>query len=448
MKPLLLTALAVVGAIVGLVSRARADSSAIPPAIIHHELVVQGPLRYDTDFPALKYGGEAKHNRIARLQERLERGEVKLEFKPGRGYLDSLLKNLAIDPSSQLLVYSKTSLQAEFIRGANPRALYFNDDTSIGWENGAPLIEVMTVDSDLGIVFYAFPNRAEGAQRFDREGGRCLNCHDRYGMMGGGTPIFVETSTLSDVNGLILKPDDIVAVDDRTPIAQRWAGWYVTGRSGKQTHLGNIQAHNVGDLAKLDQVKRANLDTLDSLFDTHPYITDKSDIVALLVLEHESTVYNLITRLRFKLSTIPEQEAERTPQQTRMIQGLSEKLVQSLVFIGAAPLGDAVNGSSGFDSWFQAQGPRDSNGHSLRELDLRNRVFKYPLSFLIYSAAFDGLPQPTRAYVYQRLNAVLSGQDVSRVYAGLPAAEKKTALEILRATKLEFSASLSQSTDK
>ena len=436
----ILLALAVVGATAGLVSAAHADSKSVPSAIIHHELVVQGPLRYDTDFPTLKYGGEAKHNRIARLQERLERGEVKLEFKSGRGYLDSLLKNLDIDPSSQLLVYSKTSLQADFIRGANPRALYFNDDTSIGWENGAPLIEVMTVDSDLGVVFYALSNHEEGGQRFDREGGRCLNCHDRYGMMGGGTPIFVETSTLSDVNGLVLKPDEIISVDDQTPIAQRWAGWYVTGQSGKQTHLGNIQAHNAGDLAKLDQVKRTNLDTLDGLFDTDPYITDKSDIVALLVLEHESTVYNFITRLRFKLSTIPEQEAQRTPQQARMIQGLSEKLVQSLVFIGAAPLADAVKGSSGFDSWFQAQGPRDPGGRSLRDLDLRNRVFKYPLSFLIYSAAFDGLPQATRAYVYQRLNAVLSGQDTSRVYASLPAAEKQAALEILRATKAEFSA--------
>ena len=443
MKSILL-ALAVVGATVGLVSPAEADSKSVPSAIIHHELVVQGPLRYDTDFPALKYGGEAKHNRISRLQERLERGEVKLEFKPGRGYLDSLLKSLDIDPSSQLLVYSKTSLQADFIRGANPRALYFNDDTSIGWENGAPLIEVMAMDSDLGVVFYALPNREDSPQKFDREGGRCLNCHDRYGMMGGGSPIFVETSTLSDVNGLILKPDDIITVDDQTPIAQRWAGWYVTGQSGKQTHLGNIQAHSVGDLAKPDQVKRTSLDTLDGLFDTHPYITNKSDIVALLVLEHESTVYNLITRLRFKLSTIPEQEAQRTPQEARMIQGLSEKLVQALVFIGAAPLGDVVKGSSGFDSWFQAQGPRDSGGRSLRELDLRNRVFKYPLSFLIYSAAFDGLAQPSRAYVYQRLNAVLSGQDTSRVYAGLPAAEKQTALEILRATKPEFTASLNR----
>src|SRR5215469_318249 len=202
-KQRLLLLLAMIGVVAGL-SAAVAAGTSVPPGILHHTEVVQGALRYDTEYPDIKYSGEAKHNRVARLEEKLERGEVKLEFGPGRGYLDSLLKNLEIDPSSQLLVYSKTSLQSDFINGATPRAMYFNDDTSISWEKGAPIIEVVSMDSDLGPVFYTIQNHEGEGQGFDREGSRCLNCHDRYGMMGGGVPIFVETSSLVDVQGLIL----------------------------------------------------------------------------------------------------------------------------------------------------------------------------------------------------------------------------------------------------
>jgi hypothetical protein len=415
----------------------------VAPAILHHTEVVQGALRYDTEYPAMNYSGEAKHNRVARLQERLERGEVKLEFAPGRGYLDSLIKNLDIDPSSQLLVYSKTSLQSDFIRGATPRALYFNDDTSVSWENGAPLIEIAAMDSELGPVFYSLQNHSGDSPRgFDREGSRCLNCHDRYGMMGGGVPIFVETSSLVDVGGLILKPDDVITVDDDTPIAQRWAGWYVTGHSGTQTHLGNIQVHSVKELDDLDRVRKVNLDSLDGLFDTKPYITGKSDIVALLVLEHESTIYNMITRMRFRASKVQLQNGEISPRDAHMEQAMADKLLQAMLFVGAAPLADRITGSSGFDAWFQKQGPRDHLGRSLRELDLKTRLFKYPLSFLIYSPAFDNLPDNMRTRIYERLAQVLTGADTSSTFSSVSASDRQAILGILKDTKPQFAAYL------
>lgn len=416
----------------------------VAPAILHHTEVVQGALRYDTDYPAMNYSGEAKHNRVARLQERLEKGEAKLEFVPGRGYLDSLIKNLGIDPSSQLLIYSKTSLQSDYIRGATPRALYFNDDSSVTWEDGAPLIEIAAMDSQLGPVFYSLQNHADNAspRGFDREGSRCLNCHDRYGMMGGGVPIFVETSSLVDVGGLILKPDDVITVDDDTPIAQRWAGWYVTGHSGSQVHLGNIQVHSVKELDNLDRVRKINLDSLDGLFDTKPYITGKSDIVALLVLEHESTIYNMITRMRFRASKVQLENGQMSARDAHMEQVMSDKLLQAMMFVGAAQFGDRISGSSGFDVWFQKQGPWDTRGRSLRELDLKTRLFKYPLSFLIYSPAFDALPDNMRNRVYERLAEVLTGADTSGTFAAISLSERQTILEILKDTKPQFAAYL------
>ena len=435
----------------GLVAGLALAEPQVAPAILHHTEVVQGALRYDTEYPAMNYSGEAKHNRVARLQERLEKGEAKLEFAPGRGYLDSLIKNLDIDPSSQLLVYSKTSLQSDFIRGATPRALYFNDDASVSWEDGAPLIEIAAMDSQLGPVFYSLQNHQDdpdhpGGQShhgdsprgFEREGSRCLNCHDRYGMMGGGVPIFVETSSLVDVGGLILKPDDVITVDDDTPIAQRWAGWYVTGHSGSQVHLGNIQVHSAKELDDLDRVRKTNLDSLEGLFDTKPYLTGKSDIVALMVLEHESTIYNMITRMRFRASKVKLENGQPSARDEHMEMAMSDKLLQSMLFVGAATLGDKITGSSGFDVWFQKQGPRDHAGRSLRELDLKTRLFKYPLSFLIYSPAFDALPDNMRSHVYQRLAQVLTGADTSSTFASVSAGDRKAILEILKDTKPEF----------
>ena len=68
------------------------------------------PLRYDVEYPAVAYSERPRSNRVAALEARLMDGTVELEFRPGRGYLDSLLAALDIDVASQLLVFSKTSL--------------------------------------------------------------------------------------------------------------------------------------------------------------------------------------------------------------------------------------------------------------------------------------------------------------------------------------------------
>ena len=257
-------------------------------------------LPYDSEYPTIGYSGTPTHNPIARLQARLSRGEVTLEFKPPRGYLDSVLKNLGIDPASQLLVYSKSSLQVQWVTAAAPRALYFNDDTYAGWVQSVGLLEFVTMDSRLGPVFYTMTNQKDSAPDFARETLRCLDCHDKFALQGGGVPMFLVTSNYVDVNGLTLRPFAASEVTDQTPLALRWGGWYVTGHQGDLAHLGNLQVHEARELDHLDKVRRGNLESVAGLLDTRPYLTDKSDIVALLVFEHQSTVYNLITRVNFK----------------------------------------------------------------------------------------------------------------------------------------------------
>jgi hypothetical protein len=430
---------------------ATAISSAAPRG------AVVSALRYDADYPVIGYADRPAHNAIARLEERLERGETRLEFVPGRGYLDSLLQTLGIDRGSQTLVYSKTSLQFELIRAATPRAIYFDDDTYVAWIPDTKIIEISTMDSAVGPVFYTLPNLDPSAVRFDRETLRCLTCHDTFSLMGGGVPRFLFMSSPVTVSGEPLASDISIETTDATPIQERWGGWYVTGKHDGLAHLGNIQASDPvkspAPFASLKVSRPGTLEKLDGLFDTRPYLTNRSDVVALLVLEHQVYIENLITRANFKARTLVAREndgqaddslawAQLPPKAQPMIKAMLEPLVKALLLVDAAPLPGRIAGNSGFDAWFQAQGPRDHQGRSLRELDLKTRLFRYPLSYMVYSAGFEGLPGYAREYVYGRLAEVLSGHDQGAAYAHLSNADRATLLEILTATKPGFAAAV------
>ena len=437
----------------GALSPAAPTVAGLPP--------VATSLRYDTDYPLIGYAGRPTHNTIARLQDRLDKGETKLKFIPGRGYLDSLLQTVGIDPSSQTLVYSKTSLQIDLIRAATPRAIYFDDDTYVAWMPGTRFLEVSTMDSALGPVFYTLPNRDPSTTHFDRETLRCLTCHDTFSLMGGGVPRFLFMSSPVTVTGEPLTTEISVETTDATPLQERWGGWYVTGKPNGLMHLGNIQmtgpVKGVTDFANLKVNRPGTLEKLTGVFDTQPYRTDRSDVVALLVLEHQVYIEDLITRASYKARTLAARENddqsadslswEQLPAKARpMVKALLEPLVKALLQVDAASFPGKIAGNSGFDNWFQAQGPRDTQGRSLRELDLSTRLFRYPLSYMIYSAGFDGLPGYAKEYVYGRLRDVLSGRDRRGPYSRLSDADRATVLEILTATKPAFVAAMQNTT--
>jgi hypothetical protein len=121
---------------------------------------------------------------------------------------------------------------------------------------------------------------------------------------------------------------------------------------------------------------------------------------------------------------------------------LTEPLVEALLCSGEAVLTSPVQGSSGFAATFQAKGPRDPQGRSLRELDLQTRLLRHPLSYLVYSRAFESLPEPAKAQLYRRFVAVLSGEDRSERFAHLSEDDRRASLEILAATQPELAAVL------
>ena len=407
-------------------------------------------LRYDFDYPLIGYSETPTHNAFARLQQKLDKGKVKLEWRAPRGYLDSLLKALNIDESSQSLVFSKTSLEIAYITEKTPRAIYFDDETYVAWVQGAPSLELMAVDSVIGPVFYTLPNRDPTiAAQLERETLRCLNCHDSFSLAGGGVPHFLMVSTYAGIDGDHAQRSASIDTSDSTPMKNRWGGWYVTGHNGDQPHLGNIVIKTQQDLDHIDSLRQADIDTLKGVFDTKPYLTDKSDNVALMVLAHQVTVHNLITRANFKSRTIAAREVDPatnpaprwedfSPRIQKAMTSIFEPLVRGLLNADAATFARPMAGSSGFDAWFQKQGPKDPRGRSLRELDLNTRLFRYPLSYLIYSDGFEGLPEYGKRYVYTRLAQVLRGQDASIALPALSTADRQAMLEILSTTKPAF----------
>jgi hypothetical protein len=399
-------------------------------------------LTYDKEYPVIHYERTPTHNAIARLQQRVAAGQVKLTYTSPRGYLDSLLAALNIDASSQVLVYSKTSLQTGAISATTPRALYFDTDTYVGYVQGSRNLELATMDSELGQVFYTLPNHEAPTLQLQRETLTCLACHDTYELSGGGVPRFLLMSSYVNIRGDQLTHEDNILTTDETPMESRWGGWYVTGQTGKQKHVGNILVKQVQELVKLDSVRRENIDSLDGLFDTKPYLTDKSDVVALLVLQHQETVQNLLTRANFEvrnaLAQVGQKSGALTPKTTEALHGYLDDLAKAMLFGDAAPFIDTIRGNSGFTAWFQKQGIKDPQGRSLRDLDLRTRLLRYPLSYLVYSPSFDALPDYARDYVFGRFAAVLQGRDVSASFTFMSAADRRDTLQVLTATKPAF----------
>ena len=405
-------------------------------------------LPYDTEYEVMEYSTRVPTDPVARLQQKIDSGEVKLQFDAKSGYLNSLLRHLGIPVASQILVFSKTSFQTNLISPQTPRAIYFGEDVYIGWLRDGPVVEVSAVDPRLGPVFYTLSQTKSEDPRFERQMHLCLRCHDSYSLTGGGVPRYIMGSGFTDPSGQLVSHERWHLTTDQSPLDRRWGGWYVTGSHGKQRHMGNLIAKDAADAARLDLALGANLRDLSQRIDTGPYLGKHSDIVALMVIEHQVQVQNLITRVNYDtraaLHQLTNQEPESDPDHPsdatlKRIESIAEPLVKAMLFVDAVQLSAPIAGTSGFSAEFVSQGPRDERGRSLRQLDLTERLFQYPCSYLIYSEAFDALPEVTRNYVYRRFREVLGGQDRSAEFSHLSVAAREAIGEILAETKPDFS---------
>ena len=385
--------------------------------------------------PAIAYTKAPLANAVADLNTKLADGSAQLKFDGRSGYLQSALAALQLPVDSQVLVFSPNSLQAKRINQSNPRALFFNDRVALGWVRDGDVIEVAAHDDAQGTVFYTLEQRAPAASagppQFKR-GFICLGCHVAGDTLG--VPGLLMFSALAPPDGSGF--GRFVTMDHRTPVDQRWGGWFVTGNTGSAAHRGN-------EATALDPSRRRGLRSADGLFDLDGYPTASSDIASLLVLSHQTHMMNLLTRIGWEARAAdPTLHApftssrEQDARIAQMMRGIATEVVDYLLFVDEAPLPEPVQGSSAFLERFSSAGPRDMAGRSLHELDLRRRLLKYPCSYLIYSPAFDALPAAAKAPLYQRMWEVLSGAERGERYrSALSRADRQAIVEILRETK-------------
>jgi hypothetical protein len=371
------------------------------------------------EHPAIQYSSRPTHDAIAELDRKVQAGEVKLTFDSKLGYLRSVMAALDLPVESQTLVYSPTSVQTEFINELTPRALYFNDTASVGWVNGGDLLELSALDPEQGEIFWALKQQSREKPQFVRTR-QCLQCH--YSTSTSGVPglFFMSMLPLSDNQNEYAQG---WPVDDRTPIEDRWGGWYVTGAQAPARHLGNVQVNH----APKSYVRLPAAPVLANAkgkIANDTYLTPYSDVVALLVLNHQGRMVDLLTRLGW--------EARISSPQVRNI---AHDVADYMLFTEEVNLPRPVKGNSGFAELFSSKGPRDKQGRSLRDLDLAHRLMRYPCSYMIYSPMFDALPAPAKEMVYARLWEILSGKDRDQKYARLSPADRTAVIEILRDTK-------------
>jgi hypothetical protein len=396
-----------------------------------------GTFMGSTDDPAIRYSTAPLNNAVVDVNRKLQEGAAQLTFDGRSGFLRSALEALQIPVDSQLLVFSRLSLQGRRVNEQNPRALFFNDRVALGWVRGGDVLEVAAHDESNGVVFYTLEQRADaatGPPRFKRAF-ECLGCH-RAGNTLGVPGLLMFSTTRPEPSEFSGLPRP---VDQDDPLKQRFGGWFVTGSTGSTPHMGN-------DVAALDGRHSRELASVEGLFDADGYRALSSDIVAHLVLTHQAGMTNLLTRAGWEaraadpslhppFAPAPGEEASIAI----MMAGVAREVVDYLLFVDETPLTDRIRGGSGFAERFSATGPRDRKGRSLYELDLNRRLMKYRCSYLIYSPAFDALPPVAKDPIYRRMWEVLSGQEQDPRYrSALSLADRQSIVEILRDTKKDL----------
>jgi len=207
--------------------------------------------------------------------------------------------------------------------------------------------------------------------------------------------------------------------------------------------MGNVTVAPGAERVDLDA--GADVTDLAPRFDVARYPSPHSDLVALMVLEHQSEVQNVIARASYETrraldyqrvlnAALREPEGHLSESTRRRIQRAAEDLVDQLLLKDEAPLRGPLAGTSGFATVFQARGVRDKAGRSLRDLDLEHRLFRLPCSYLVHSRAFAALPPELLAALWLDLGAILRGEDGARPMPQLGAGDRAAILAYLHET--------------
>ncbi|MGC4048019.1 MAG: hypothetical protein QM758_29850 [Armatimonas sp.] len=280
--------------------------------------------------------------------------------------------------------------------------------------------------------FYTLENAPAARPKLARQTYDCLQCHS--GPLTDDVPGVMVRSVYPWRDGRPALQNGSYRTTDSSPLKERWGGWYVTGTHGTERHLGNAFVKGDENYAVLDPNDGANITDLRTFFDTSAYLTPHSDIVALLVAEHQMGVQNLLTRASYGTRSAlrdmkiihPElKDAEYSESCLSRVKSVCEPLVRDLFMAEEAPLGAPIAGTSRFAAQYEKSGP-------LRQLDLKTRLYALRCSPMVFSPSLENLPLVGRAYLTRRFIDVLEGRDPKIT---LPEAERAAIREILQKTR-------------
>jgi hypothetical protein len=384
------------------------------------------------EHPSIQYAIRPTTDRVAKLNQALTEGRRSLQRDARTGYLLPVLEVLGVPAESQLLVFSKTGVQRAYTGPHSPRAIFFDESVVVAYVPGAPVIELAAHDPQQGVVFYTL-EQAAGAPVLTRQTS-CLSCHVSASTLN--VPgVIVRSNTVGD-DGNVMPQFGSYDVNHETPHPDRWGGWFVTSDPlavsyAQRAHTGNITFSASGSTSN-----QVFVDWVNSSPETRGYLSSLSDIVALLVFDHQMHAINLLTRLNWESRVLSDHEPASGSDGA--LRGLANELAEYLLFVGEVPPSVPLTPRPGLAEYLESRTPKDRHGRSLGQLDLDHRLMRYPCSYMVYSEAFDGLSPAVKEAVYGRMIEILSGNDRRPQYARISADDRRAVLEILRETKPGF----------
>lgn len=398
----------------------------LPLALLATSLAAARAVEYPdfTEAPH-HYWERPLSDRFTQLKLQLDAGQLQLETGSELTTLRDLLRVLEIPVSSQMLVFSTTSLQLRLITPENPRALYFNEDVYVGYIPGGKL-EIVAIDPTLGGIFYLMDMPRPGVRGQIERSNRCMNCHAREDT--GGVPGLVIRSVVPGPSGGSLVSFRQGKTGHDIPFSDRFGGWYLTGKHGLTDHWANL----TGRLSA-GKVIKYPLDP-GSVYDASRFPVPTSDILPHLLHEHQAGFVNRVAQAGYRARAILE-KSQPTPEERAELDAQARAVTRYLLFADEVPLpAGGVEGDNAFKADFLRNRRPGPGGLALKDFDLQSRLFRHRCSYMIYSAIFTGLPPAFKAQVYRQLGEALQETPENREYAYLPSAEKKAIRDILAAT--------------
>ncbi len=390
--------------------------------------------RAGAQTPAAAFG-DAPHNywthepqdAFSQLLKRLKSSSLSLDTHNEKAALASLLRELKVPVTSQLLVYSATSLQAGLIRPSNPRALYFSDEVYVGFVPGGRF-EVAAIDPQVGPVFQIVQlDRASGRLQATRTD-RCMNCH--AGATSNRLPGFTAESVIVMPAGGSLEGFRREQVGHTIPLSERLGGWVVTGAHEHGDHLGNLIGENTPRGVK--HVPNPP----GKLFSWDRYPVSTSDLFNHLVHEHQLAFHNFVTLGQYRTrEALAAGKGTLSDQDAAVLDDIARRFVRYILFQNEARLPPGgIKPDPAFARDFAAAAHRIKNGASLRDTDLRSRMFRYRCSYLIHTPSFAALPDEFKKRVLAGLGSALRERGSPPEFDYIPQDEKRAISTILRET--------------